>query len=158
MASRKYSGKQRQCRGGKQEEERERRREKRRGMRGRKSKEGKGRERKRRHGERVGEWCIIYSLPWFKTRSQASKGSPKKQLVENKSRTKTKPESHPPCPGRQFCPLSARVFQYTWWGRRRGAPSGHGPSQVPSDQPRRQARRGRRGSRSPGPRGWPTWG
>lgn len=112
MASRKYSGKQRQCRGGKQEEERERRREKRRGMRGRKSKEGKGRERKRRHGERVGEWCIIYSLPWFKTRSQASKGSPKKQLVENKSRTKTKPESHPPCPGRQFCPLSARVFQY----------------------------------------------
>lgn len=82
-----------------------------------------------------------------------------KQLAENKSRTKTKPESHPPCPGWAGGPAHSASGSFsTWWGRRRRAPSRHRLSQVPNAKAGRQARRGRRGSRSPGPRGWPTWG
>ena len=87
------------------------------------SKEGKGRERRegrRRQGkrERVGEWCIIYSLPWFKTRSGLQRTFKatcwEKKKKKKKSRTKTKPESHPYYPGRagSSCPFSARAFQY----------------------------------------------
>lgn len=72
------------------------------------SKEGKGRERRegrRRQLERVGEWCIIYSFPGSRP-VPASKGPSKQHLEKKKkSRTKTKPESHPSYPGRQFLPF-----------------------------------------------------
>lgn len=126
------------------------------------SKEGKEREKRGGEGrerERVGEWCIIYSLPWFKTGSR-----PPKDLQSNLGRKKKKsPEQRlhqrairPTRPA--VLARSARGPFSTWWGRRRGPPFGHGPSWIPGAQARRQARRGRRGSRTPGPRGWPTWG
>ena len=166
MASKRHRGNSTKGERRKGKEERERRGRKRgKEEEERMSKEGKGRERRegrRRQGkcERVGDWCIIYSLPWFKTRSGLQrtfkatcwkkKKIPEQRLNQRAIRTTRA--------GPAVLALSARGPFSTWWGRRRGPPFGHGPSWVPSAQARRQARRGRWGSRTPGPRGWPTWG
>lgn len=72
---------------------------------------------------------IIYSLPWFKTWSPASKGS-QKRLVENKFQIRTQSAI-------RFVPAGgsaglARGSFSTWRGRRRWGPPGTAFSRVPA--------------------------
>lgn len=101
------------------------------------SKEAKEeREGRRRQLERVGEWCIIYSLPWFKTRSRPPKDLQSNLLEKKrKSRTKTKPESHPSYPGRQFLPFQRAGLSVPGGAAGAGRPSDTVPLGSPAPRP-----------------------